>query len=308
MSRIADSLCDLVGRTPLVHFSRVSPGLSVRLVGKLENLNPGASLKDRIGLGMIEQAERAGILRPGGVIIEPTSGNTGISLAWVAAVKGYRLILTMPEGMSKERIKILKAYNAEVILTARHLGMQGAIQKAEELVRDLPGSYMPEQFKNPVNPQIHHDTTAQEIWEDTDGQVDIFVAGVGTGGVISGVGRALKERKSSVQVVAVEPSRSRALSGGPVGPHGIQGIGAGFVPDVYDARFVDEVIPVQEEEATQGARMLATREGILSGLSSGAVLWAALQIAKRTENQGKTIVVVVCDTGERYLSTPLFDD
>jgi len=198
MSRIADSLCDLVGRTPLVHFSRVSPGLSVRLVGKLENLNPGASLKDRIGLGMIEQAERAGILRPGGVIIEPTSGNTGISLAWVAAVKGYRLILTMPEGMSKERIKILKAYNAEVILTARHLGMQGAIQKAEELVRDLPGSYMPEQFKNPVNPQIHHDTTAQEIWEDTDGQVDIFVAGVGTGGVISGVGRALKERKSSV--------------------------------------------------------------------------------------------------------------
>ncbi len=308
MLGIANSLCDLVGRTPLVHFARLSPELPARLLGKLENLNPGASLKDRIGLGMIEEAERAGVLRAGGVIIEPTSGNTGISLAWVAAVKGYRLILTMPEGMSKERLKILKAYNAEVILTPRQFGMQGAIQKAEDLVREIPGSYMPEQFKNPVNPQIHHDTTAVEIWEDTQGQVDIFVAGVGTGGVISGVGRCLKERNPAVQVVAVEPSRSRALSGGPVGPHAIQGIGPGFVPDVYDARFVDEVFPVQEEEATHAARMLATREGILSGLSSGAVVWAALQIAKRPENQGKTIVVIICDTGERYLSTPLFDD
>ncbi|MCB9640176.1 MAG: cysteine synthase A [Myxococcales bacterium] len=308
MARIASSLCDLVGRTPLVHLSRLYPELPARLLGKLENMNPGASLKDRIGLGMIEEAEQAGLLQPGGVIIEPTSGNTGISLAWVAAVKGYRLILTMPEGMSKERIKILKAYNAEVILTPRSQGMQGAIQKAEELAKDLPGAYMPEQFKNPANPKIHHDSTGAEIWEDTDGQVDIFVAGVGTGGVIAGVGRYLKERNPQAQVVAVEPFRSSVLSGGQAGPHMIQGIGPGFIPPIYEADLVDEVIPVREEEATQAAQMLATREGILSGLSSGAVLHAALLLAKRPENQGKTIVTIICDTGERYLSTPLFED
>jgi cysteine synthase A len=306
MARIAESLVDVVGHTPLVRLSRLEASLPATLLGKLESLNPGGSLKDRIGVGMIEEAERQGKLKPGGTVIEPTSGNTGIALAWVSAVKGYRLILTMPEGLSKERIKILKAYNAEVVLTPRALGMQGAIQKAFALCQSIPDAYMPQQFSNPANPMIHHDTTAQEIWDDTDGAVDIFVAGAGTGGVVSGVGRFFKERTPQTQIVAVEPATSNVLSGGQAGAHSLQGIGPGFIPSIYNADVVDEIIAVGEEEAIHAARLLAVREGILSGISSGAVVHAALKLAKRPENKGKTIVLLLCDTGERYLSTLLF--
>jgi len=303
---IASNMTELVGKTPLVLLNSIVGDSDIKLAGKLEFLNPASSVKDRIGLSMIKAAEEAGELKPGQTIVEPTSGNTGIALAWVAAAKGYKLILTMPESMTIERRKILKLLGAELVLTPAEKGMGGAIEKAQEILAQTDGAFMPQQFKNPANPQVHRDSTAQEIWADTDGQIDIFVAGVGTGGTITGVGQVLKNLKPSVQVVAVEPSSSPVLSGGKPGPHMIQGIGAGFVPDILDAKIFDEVLKVENTAAFSMAQRLAQEEGILAGISSGACIAAAVELATREENAGKLIVAVLPDTAERYISTDLF--
>jgi cysteine synthase A len=306
--KIASDITKLIGKTPLLKINRLNKDGKAQIAAKLEFFNPLSSVKDRIGLAMIEDAEKKGLLTKESIIIEPTSGNTGISLAFVAAAKGYRLVLTMPETMSVERRKILKSLGAELVLTEGPKGMKGAVEKAEELAASTPHSFLPQQFNNPANPEIHRKTTAEEIWNDTDGKVDIFIAGVGTGGTITGVGDVLKARKKSVRVIAVEPEKSPVLSGGQAGPHKIQGIGAGFVPGVYNKDFVDEIIKVREEDAGETARELAKKEGIFAGISSGAALWAALSVAKRDENKGKLIVVILPDTGERYLSTWLWED
>jgi len=310
MSKIAKSLVELIGNTPLLEVTNYSKaeGLEAKLLVKLEYFNPAGSVKDRIGYAMIKDAEDKGILKPDSVIIEPTSGNTGIALAFVCASKGYRLILTMPETMSVERRNLLKALGAEVVLTPGAEGMKGAIRTAEEIAAKIPHSFIPQQFQNMANPAIHRATTAEEIWRDTDGQVDIFVGGVGTGGTITGVGEVLKARKPDFKVIAVEPDDSAVLSGEKPGPHKIQGIGAGFVPKVLNISIIDEVFRVKNEEAFATSRALAKYEGLLVGISSGAAAYAATQIAKRPENKGKTIVVLLPDTGERYLSTPLFQE
>jgi len=310
MSRIAKNLTDLIGNTPLLELSNYNKvnGLEARLIAKLEYFNPASSVKDRIGFAMIKDAEEKGLINKDTVIIEPTSGNTGIALAFVAAAKGYRLILTMPDTMSIERRNLLKALGAELVLTPGAEGMGGAIKKAEELAAQEKNSFIPQQFRNPANPEIHRKTTAEEIWRDTDGEVDIFVAGVGTGGTISGVGEILKQRKPGVKIVAVEPADSPVLSGGQKGPHKIQGIGAGFVPDNFKREVVDEIFTVKNEEAFETSRKLARTEGLLVGISSGAAAFAATQIAKRPENKGKVIVALLPDTGERYLSTALYQD
>ncbi|MBE0429637.1 MAG: cysteine synthase A [Thermoleophilia bacterium] len=306
-ANIAGNLSELIGNTPMVWLDRMAQGLDAAIAGKLESFNPGGSVKDRIGYSMIEAAEEAGKMTPGRtVVIEPTSGNTGIALAFVCAAKGYRLILTMPETMSVERRLLLKAYGAELVLTPGPDGMRGAVEKAEELAAGYEDAFIPQQFKNPANPEIHRRTTAEEIWQDTGGQIDIFVAGVGTGGTITGAGEVLKERKPSVRLVAVEPEASPVLSGGSPGPHRIQGIGAGFVPEILNTGIYDEVFQVTNEEAEVTTRRLAREEGILAGISSGAAVFAALEVAKRPGNKGKLVVVVLPDTGERYLTTQLF--
>ena len=305
---IAEDVTQLVGNTPLVRLRRVTDGAGADIVAKLEFFNPAGSVKDRLGVALIDAAEQAGLINPDTIILEPTSGNTGIALAQVAAARGYRLVLTMPETMSVERRKLLLAYGAELILTPGADGMPGAIAKAEELAKTDQRYFVPQQFENPANPAIHRKTTAEEVWRDTDGKIDIFVAGVGTGGTITGVAQVIKERKPSVQFVAVEPAASPVLSGGKKGPHPIQGIGAGFVPPVLDLDLVDEIITVGNDDSVNLARRLAREEGLLVGISSGAAVVAALQVARRPENAGKLIVVVLPDFGERYLSTPLFDD
>jgi len=308
MSNIAKNLTDLIGNTPLLELANYNKanGLEGRIIAKLEYFNPLSSVKDRIGFSMIRDAEEKGLIGKDSVIIEPTSGNTGIALAFVAAAKGYRLILTLPETFSIERRNLMKALGAELVLTPGAEGMPGAIKKAEELAAEIPNSFIPQQFNNPANPEIHRKTTAEEIWKDTDGQVDIFVAGVGTGGTVTGVGEVLKSRKPDVQIVAVEPFDSPVLSGGTKGPHKIQGIGAGFVPEVFNRNVVDEIFKVKNDEAFETSRKLARTEGLLVGISSGAAAFAATEIAKRPENKGKVIVVILPDTGERYLSTELF--
>src|SRR5215213_9835869 len=306
--RVYDSILDTIGATPLVRIRRLAAeaGVKADLLGKCEFFNPLASVKDRIGLAMIEAAETAGHIRPGTVLVEPTSGNTGIALAFVCAAKGYQLILTMPESMSTERRRMLLLLGAELELTPAVNGMRGAIARAEEIVRDLPDAFMPQQFQNPANPEIHRCTTAEEIWHDTAGAVDVLVAGVGTGGTITGTGEVLKERNPDLHVVAVEPAASAVLSGGTAGPHKIQGIGAGFVPSVLNREILDEVIAVDDEDALETARLVARTEGVLPGISGGAALWAAMSVGNRPEMKGKRIVVIVPDSGERYVSTPVF--
>ena len=308
MAKIAKKITDLIGNTPLVELEKYSEskGLDKPVIAKVEYFNPGGSVKDRIALAMIEAAEKDGTLKPGATIIEPTSGNTGVGLALVSAVKGYKLILTMPETMSVERRNLVKAYGAQVKLTSGKDGMPGAIMAAEELRKTIPGAVILEQFENPANPQKHYETTGKEIWEDTDGKVDIFVAGVGTGGTISGVAKYLKEKNPNVKIVAVEPATSPVLKGGKSGPHKIQGIGAGFVPKTYDANLIDEVFDVENDQAILAGRQLAQKDGLLVGISSGAAAFAATEIAKRPENKGKTVVTLLPDTGERYLTTVLY--
>ena len=308
MSKIYTSADQLIGRTPLLELTHIeaAEGLQAKILGKLEYFNPAGSVKDRIAKAMIDDAEASGKLKPGSVIIEPTSGNTGIGLASVAAARGYRIIIVMPETMSVERRQLMKAYGAELVLSDGAKGMKGAIARAEEIAAQMPNSFIPGQFVNPANPKAHYETTGPEIWADTDGAVDIFVAGVGTGGTLSGTGKFLKERKPSVRVVAVEPASSPVLSKGSAGAHKIQGIGAGFVPDVLDTTVYDEVIPVSDDDAFATGRLIGRSEGVLVGISSGAALWAGIELAKRPENKGKTIVVLLPDTGDRYLSTPLF--
>ncbi len=308
--KISDSIVGLIGRTPLLRLTNYMKdgGLQADIAAKLEYLNPAGSVKDRTALAMIEDAEARGLLKPGGTIIEPTSGNTGIGLAAVAAVRGYRVILTMPDTMSVERRQLLKAYGAELVLTEGTAGMQGAIDRAEELAREIPGSLIAGQFVNPANPAVHRATTGPEIWEDTDGRVDIFVAGVGTGGTLTGVGEYLKQKNPQVKIVAVEPAGSPVLSGGKPGPHGLQGIGGGFVPDTLNTGIMDEIVTVTEEEAYAAGRALARRDGLLVGISAGAAVAAAARLARRPENAGKLIVVLLPDTGDRYLSTPMFSE
>jgi len=304
---IAQDMTELVGHTPMVWLNNIARDCSAKIAAKLEFFNPAGSVKDRIGLNMILAAEREGQIRPGMTLVEPTSGNTGIALAWIAAARGYKCILTMPESMTPERRKILRFFGAEVVLTPAPEGMTGAVDRAREIVAETPDAFMPQQFANPANPQVHAQTTAEEIWEDTDGQVDIFVAGVGTGGTITGVGQVLKQRKDTVRIVAVEPAGSPILSGGQPGPHMIQGIGAGFVPDVLDVDLIDEVVPVTNEQAFDMARRLAKQDGIFAGISAGAATVAALEIAQRPDSAGKLVVVILPDTAERYISTMLFE-
>ncbi|MBD5152328.1 MAG: cysteine synthase A [Oscillibacter sp.] len=310
MSNIYTSADQLIGKTPLLELTHIEKedGLEARILAKLEYFNPAGSVKDRIAKAMIDDAEQKGLLKPGSVIIEPTSGNTGIGLASVAAAKGYRIIIVMPETMSVERRQLMKAYGAELVLTEGAKGMKGAIAKAEELAREIPDSFIPGQFVNPANPAVHRATTGPEIWEDTDGEVDIFVAGIGTGGTVTGVGEYLKSKNPNVRVVAVEPAASPVLSKGTAGAHKIQGIGAGFVPDVLNTQVYDEIITVENEDAFAAGKRIGRTEGVLVGISSGAAVWAALELAKRPENKGKTIVALLPDTGDRYLSTPLFAD
>ena len=310
MSKIYTSADQLIGKTPLLELTHIEKAhdLKAKILAKLEYFNPASSVKDRIAKAMIDDAEQKGLLREGSVIIEPTSGNTGIGLASVAAARGYRIIIVMPETMSVERRQLMKAYGAELVLTEGAKGMKGAIAKADELAKEIPNSFVPGQFVNPANPRAHFETTGPEIWEDTDGKVDYFVAGVGTGGTITGTGEFLKSKNPAVKVVAVEPKTSAVLSTGVAGPHKIQGIGAGFVPDVLDTKVYDEIIPVDNDDAFQTGKEFGRREGVLVGISSGAAVWAAIELAKRTENAGKTIVVLLPDTGDRYLSTPLFAD
>lgn len=310
MSKIYNGALELVGNTPLVEVKNIEEelGLEARILVKLEYFNPAGSVKDRIAKAMIEDAEEKGLLKEGSVIIEPTSGNTGIGLASIAAVKGYRIILTMPETMSVERRNILKAYGAEIVLTEGSKGMKGAIEKADELAKEIPGSYIPGQFVNPANPEVHRKTTGPEIWKDTDGEVDLFIAGVGTGGTLTGVGEYLKSQNPDVKIVALEPASSPVLSTGKGGPHKIQGIGAGFVPDVLNTTVYDEIFTVENDDAFATGKLLAKKEGILVGISSGAALYGAIELAKRPENKGKTIVALLPDTGDRYYSTPLFTE
>ena len=308
MGRIYDNVSELVGRTPLVRLNRLTEGLGAQVVAKLEFYNPANSVKDRIGVAIIDAAERAGELQPGGTIVEATSGNTGIALAMVGAARGYKVILTMPETMSTERRVMLRAYGAEIVLTPGSEGMAGAVARAKQIIADTPNAISANQFANPANPAIHAATTAEEVWADTDGRVDIFVAGIGTGGTVTGVGHVLKTRKPGVQIVGVEPKDSPLLTEGQAGPHKIQGIGANFVPEVLDRQAYDEIIDVELDDAVRVARDLGTEEGILGGISSGAIIWAALELARRPENAGKLIVAIVCDYGERYISTVLFDD
>ncbi len=308
MGRIYDDVTDLIGHTPLVRLNRLTEGLGAQVVVKLEFYNPANSVKDRIGVAIIDAAERSGELKPGGTIVEATSGNTGIALAMVGAARGYKVILTMPETMSTERRVMLRAYGAEIILTPGSEGMAGAVARAKQIIAEMPNAVSADQFANPANPAIHEKTTAEEVWADTDGKVDIFIAGVGTGGTVTGVGHVLKARKPGVQIVGVEPVDSPLLTEGKAGPHKIQGIGANFVPEVLDREIYDEIIDVSLADSIRVARDLGTREGILGGISSGAIVWAALELAKRPENAGKLIVAIVCDYGERYISTVLFED
>ena len=308
MGRIYDDVTDLIGHTPLVRLNRLTEGLGAQVVVKLEFYNPANSVKDRIGVAIIDAAERSGELKPGGTIVEATSGNTGIALAMVGAARGYKVILTMPETMSTERRVMLRAYGAEIVLTPGSEGMAGAVARAKQIIAETPNAVSADQFANPANPAIHEKTTAEEVWADTDGKVDIFIAGVGTGGTVTGVGHVLKARKPGVQIVGVEPVDSPLLTEGKAGPHKIQGIGANFVPEVLDREIYDEIIDVSLDDSIRVARDLGTREGVLGGISSGAIVWAALELAKRPENAGKLIVAIVCDYGERYISTVLFED
>ena len=306
MSAIFDDITAAVGYTPLLRINKLGSGKAT-ILAKLESFNPCGSVKDRIGLSMIEAAEKQGLIKPNTIVIEPTSGNTGIALAFVCAAKGYQLMLTMPESMSIERRKLLQLFGAKLVLTPAERGMAGAVEKAEQLVAENPGSFMPQQFKNPANPRVHRETTAKEIWIDSDGNVDVLVAGVGTGGTITGCGEVLKDKNKDLKVIAVEPKDSPVLSGGKPGPHKIQGIGAGFIPDILNVDIIDEVIQVANEDALETARQLAAKEGIIAGISAGANVWAAVQLSHRNECEGRTIVTVVCDTGERYISTEMFE-